>query len=375
MTNHKDRSHALLAPSAAHRWLNCPPSAVAAELYPNQDTDFTREGTLAHEVAEVMVRTDRKGPGFPEGTTQEMLDCADDYYSYIQEQITSDDATVLLEQRVDLSDIIPDGFGSCDCVILQGSTMDVIDLKFGRGVKVDATANEQLMLYGWGALYDFGVLYDIETVRLHIFQPRLNHIDRWEITAKDLLEWGTEQVKPIAELAAKGQGDFLAGDWCRFCPHAGRCPKLTETCTEFVETHGMEVAVPVLKPDQVAEVLRLEPLVSLWLKRVKTQAMNDLLEGKEVPGWKVVEGKLGNRKWTDELAVLNFLASQGYTQEDVTETKLLSPAAMDKAIGKKKAAELLADYIERAPGAPAIAPESDKRPAYDRTADFENLEG
>lgn len=376
--DHKNRAHALLSASSAHRWLNCPPSAVAAELYPAQDTPFTREGTLAHEVAELAARgvTDIfvHNP-YPDGVTSEMVDCAMGYSDYIQEQIKSDDAVVLLEQRVDLTPWIPGGFGTCDCIILQGNTMDVIDYKFGRGEVVDAEANEQLMLYGLGALNDYGIAYDVRTVRLHIYQPRINNVSVWEVYADDLDGWGVDSVRPIAELAADGAGNFCAGDWCKFCPHAGNCRKLAETGTNFVETHDLRVAVPVLAPYEVAEVLRMEPLVDLWLKRVKAQALNTMLGGVEIPGYKVVEGKQGNRKWTDELEVLDFLVSQGYDREDVTETKLLSPAAMDKVVGRKKASDLLAGYITRSSGSPIVVPESNKKPAYDPAADFDTLEG
>lgn len=375
--DHAKRAHALLSASSAHRWLNCPPSAVVSELYPRETSEYAAEGTMAHEVAEVVARynihPETGRDGFAPDVTTEMLDCAAGYRDYIKEHITGDDAVLLLEQRVDLSPWVPGGFGTCDCIVLQGTTMDVIDYKYGKGVAVDAVEHEQLMLYGLGALNDYGIAYDVETVRLHIYQPRINNVSVWAITAADLLAWG-EQVKPIAETAAKGEGDYLAGDWCKFCPHAGQCKTLTATCTEFVETHDLRVAVPVLAPHEVADVLRLEPLVTLWLKRVKSHALAAMLDGKEVPGYKVVEGKLGNRKWTDELAVLDVLTGQGYDRADVTETKLLSPAAMDKAVGRKKAAELLADYIDRAPGAPTIVPESDKRPVYDPTGDFEKLD-
>ncbi len=372
LNNHEDRAHALLSASSAHRWLSCPASAVAAEAYLEQDTEFTREGTLAHEVAEATVRAaiESKPLNFtvPEGLTTEMLNCADEYRDYILEQRKEADAVVLLEQRVDFSPWVPDGFGTADCIIIQGDTMDVIDYKYGQGVAVYATDNPQMKLYGLGALNDYGFAFNVQKVRLHIFQPRINNISVDELTVADLMTWAEKTVKPIAEKAAKGKGGYSAGAWCKFCPHAGRCKTLTKTCTEYVETHSLRVAVPVLAPHEVAEVLAMEPLVSLWLKRVKDQAMTTLMNGGEVPGYKIVEGKQGNRKWTADFQVLEALKAAGYSQEDVTETKLLSPAGMDKAIGKKKVTELLEQFIDRAPGAPTLAPESDKRPAYDRLA-------
>ena len=377
LNNHSERAHALLSASSAHRWLECPPSAVASDAYPSQDTEFTREGTLAHEVAEAMASL--VGPdGYWDlddylkshhGCDQDMIEHAKTYRDYIQELIKGSDAVVLLEQRVDYSPWVPDGFGTADCIIIQGNTMDVIDYKYGQGVAVSAKDNPQEKLYGLGALNDFGFAYDVEKIRLHIFQPRINNISVDELTADELLEWAEKTVKPIAQKAAKGKGTYKAGEHCRFCPHAGRCRELTKSCTEYVETHSLRVAVPVLAPHEVADVLRMEPIISLWLKRVKDQALTTLLEGGELPGFKVVEGKLGNRKWSDELKVAAALEAAGYSRGDYTETKLHSPAAMDKAIGKKKVAELLEQLIDRSPGAPTVVPDTDKRPAYDRLAE------
>ncbi len=367
LNDHKSRAHALLSASSAHRWLACPPSAVAAEAYPNEGTEFTREGTLAHEVAEIYARGHQTLAAAD--ITQEMIDCAEGYRDYILEQIKSEDAIVLLERRVDFSPWVPDGFGTCDCIILQGNTMTVIDYKYGVGVPVSAEGNPQLKLYALGALNDYGIAYDVKQVEMHIYQPRINNISDCGLLVEDLLEWAEKEVKPTAAKAIKGKGSYAAGDWCKFCPHAGRCRKLTQVCTEYVETHSLRVAVPVLAPHEVAEVLAMEPLVALWLKRVKAQALTTLLDGGEVPGYKVVEGKLGNRKWMNELAVMHALEHAGYAESDITETKLLSPAAMDKALGKKKVAELLADMIDRSPGAPTVVPVSDKRPPLDRLAE------
>lgn len=374
LKDHSTRAHALLSASSSHRWLACPPSAVAADAYPAQDTEFTREGTIAHEVAEIVASGKRlpenaQRDGIAEGVTQEMIDHAKGYADYIQEQTKSKDAAVLLEQRVDFSPWVPQGFGTADCVIVQGGTVTVIDYKYGQGVPVSAVENPQMRLYALGAYNLLSDIYDIDTIEMHIYQPRINNISSDSLTAAELLIWANETVKPAAAQASKGVGEYSPGDHCKFCPHAGRCRALTRVCTEFVETHQMKVAVPVLAPHEVAEVLRMEPLVSLWLKRVKAQAMTTLMDGGEVPGWKVVEGKLGNRKWTDELLVSNTLQAAGYPLEDITETKLLSPAAMDKSIGKKMVAELLDSFIDRTPGAPTIVPETDKRPPLDRLAE------
>ena len=380
LNNHSSRDHALLSASSADRWLNCPPSAVAAEAYTNEGTDYTREGTLAHEVAEAVARerlADRRPDltnytGFPDGVTEEMVEYAHGYADYIQEQTSSPDALVMLEQRVDFSPWVPGGFGTADCIIIQGNTMDVIDYKHGKGVAVSAIDNAQEMCYGLGALNDYGFAYDIERVRLHIYQPRINNVSTFELSADDLLAWG-DKIKPVAEQAANGKGKYNAGTWCKFCPHAGRCRQLTKVCTEYVKTHGLSVKVPVLAPHEVAEVLAMEPTVSLWLKRVKDQALASMLKGEQVPGYKAVAGR-GSRTWADDLEVIKLLESAGYSREDVTETKLLSVAQMEKALGKKKAAELLGGQILAHTGAPTIALETDKRPAYSTADDFDNLE-
>lgn len=377
LNDHKSRAHALLSASSAHRWLNCPPSAVAAELYPATDTEYTREGTLAHEVAEAMVawRLDIKDEEIRvgNGVDQEMIDCARAYADYIEELKQTDDAVVLLEQRVDFSPWVPGGFGTADAIIVQGKTMDVVDYKYGKGVAVSALDNEQEMLYGLGALNEYGYVYDVETIRLHIFQPRLNNTSVMEISYADLMDWAEHHVAPTAELASQGQGEYKAGDHCRFCPHAGRCRELTRVCSEHINTHGIAAEVPTLAPWEVAEVLRNEPLISLWLRRVKDQALSTMLSGGEVPGYKVVAGR-GSRAWRDEVEAAKALQAAGYGLDEITETKLLSVAAMEKALGRKKAAELLPDLYDKKTGAPTVAPATDKRPVYDPAADFNNLE-
>jgi hypothetical protein len=378
LNDHSQRAHALLSASSASRWLACPPSAVAAEAYPNQDTDYTREGTLAHEIAEWVASGRSKhttlDKGLHEEVDNEMLDCALSYRDYIQEQTKSDTAVVLLEQRVDFSPWVPDGFGTCDCIIIQNdsifgdSTLTIIDYKYGKGVAVSAEDNAQMKLYALGALNEFGFAYDVDMVEMHIFQPRLNSIsvDKTDVTT--LLNWAENFVKPTAQRASEGKGEYNPGAHCKFCPHAGRCRELTKVCTEYVETHGMKIAVETLTAWEVSEVLKMEPLISLWLKRVKDQALTTLLSGGAVPGYKVVAGR-GSRAWADDLEVAELLNDAGYSKEDYTKTELLSVAAMEKALGKKKCAELLGGQILAYTGSPTIAPETDKRPVYDQAAE------
>lgn len=372
--NHRSRAHALLSASSASRWLACPPSAVAAEAYPKQDTDYTREGTLAHEVAETVavmpaeniekwIATARRG----ESTVSvEMVECAQGYRDYINELKRTDDAVVLLEQRVDFSPWVPNGFGTCDCIILQGEIMDVIDYKYGKGVEVDADHNPQMMLYALGALNDYGLAYDVKTVCMHIYQPRLTNLSTFEISVEDLLAWADQTVKPTAALAADGKGDHKPGEHCRFCPHAGRCRELTKVCTEYVG----KMKVQCLAPWEVADVLAMESTISIWLKRVKEQALTTMLDGGEIPGFKVVAGR-GSRNWADELEVAQELEKHGYSREQYTETKILSVAQMEKALGgKKKFNELIGGHVLSVAGSPTIAPATDKRPAYNRDEDI-----
>lgn len=368
LTNHSSRAHALLSASSSARWLKCPPSAVAASLYANADTAYTREGTLAHEVAEATVRGASIEVSANPDITPEMIRCAEAYADYIREQVKSDAATVLLEQRLDFSPWVPKGFGTGDCLILQDQTLHVIDYKFGQGVAVSAVGNSQMRLYGLGAYNEFGMIYDIDEVVMHIFQPRMNNVSVETMSCSDLLAWG-EEIKPIAAQAAKGKGDYCSGEHCRFCPHAGSCVKLAADCMKVVKLGRSKATVATLEPWMVAEILTQEPVVSAWLRAVKDRALSALLGGEEIPGFKVVEGKLGNRKWTDELKVSEALAAAGYGSDEYMETKLRSPSAMDKALGKKKVSELLSDLIDRSPGAPTVVPDSDKREPYDRLAE------
>ena len=372
LNNHKDRAHALLSASSSHRWLECPPSALANEAYPDQETSFAHEGTLAHEVAEAWAQ-DGAGPLPDEhrGITREMVECAKEYADYIEEHKKSNEAIVLLEQRVDFSPWVPSGFGTCDCIIIHDETLTIIDYKYGQGVMVSAKDNPQMKLYALGAVNDFGIAMDVKTVELHIFQPRMNNISTDTLKVEDLMTWANTTVKPTAEKALNGKGKYTPGEHCRFCQHGGKCRALTKLCTEYLDTHGLRVALPVLAPYEVADVLRMEPMITLWLKKVKEQALTTLMNGEELPGYKLVEGKLGNRKWKDEGEVAATLAPL-YSKEEYTETRLLSPSQMDKALGKKRVAELLDGLIERAPGAPTIAPITDKRPAYDRLAEAQS---
>lgn len=358
MINHKERAHAVLSASSAHRWLACPPSACAALLYEETSSEFAAEGTKAHEVAEVIASGGSVAVG--DGVTAEMVRHAEEYRDYIEGLKTSDDAVVLLEQRVDFSPWVPDGFGTCDCILIQGDELVIIDYKFGVGVPVSAVDNPQMKLYALGALNDYGFAYEVAKVSMHIFQPRIGNISDDALEVAELLKWA-DSVRSVANKAASGKGKYKEGAHCKFCPHAARCRKLASACREIIQVHDLAVKVPVLAPHEIAEILELEPLVSLWLKRVKSLALEQLLAGEDIPGYKAVEGR-GSRVWSDENLVADTLAAAGYEADQVyTKPELLSPAQMEKALGKKKAAELVGNLIEKKAGSPAVAPLSDKR--------------
>lgn len=361
--DHSTRAHAVLSASSSARWLKCPPSAVAATMYPNTGTEFTREGTLAHEVAE-WVASDARCGSLPCDFTEEMRSCALAYRDYIQELITDNNAVVLLEQRLDFSPWVPDGFGTGDCIIIQGNRLDVVDYKFGQGVAVSAKDNSQMRLYALGALYDYGLIYNIDEVGMHIFQPRLNNISTEVLTVDELMAWG-EEVAPIAELASQGKGDYCSGEHCRFCPHAGQCPTLSADCLKVVNLGEGKAAVPTMAPWMIADILKQESVITGWLKAVKERALSSMLNGEEIPGYKVVEGR-GSREWSDEDAVGEVLMGTGLSREDISKTEILSPAQMERLLGKKKVQELIGDYIFTKPGNPTLAPATDKREAYNQ---------
>ena len=374
--DHTSRAHALLSASSAARWLACPPSAVASELYPKTSTAYTEEGTLAHEVAEIAVRN-ATTPGrivqLPEGirdrVTAEMSIHAIEYRDFILEQWKGPQDLLLLEERVNFSAWVPDGFGTCDCIIISGSTLTVIDYKYGKGVEVSAERNPQMMLYALGALADYGFAYEVEQIKMVIYQPRISNISTYEMTVKDLLDWADKTVKPIAQMAAKGEGLYKPGDHCRFCPHSGKCRELAKVCTAFVTERDFRVPVLKLAPHEIAEILKTMPLIEHWIKSVSAQAMTDLLNGEEIPGYKVVAGR-GSRQWDDPEKVITYLLGTRLPEKSyMTEPELLSVAQLEKSLGKKWVAENLGQAIRTVPGSPTIAPMDDKRPVYDRLAE------
>lgn len=357
--------HAVLSASSSHRWLNCPPSAQLERTYENKTTTAAEEGTAAHALCEYKLRkalgnAPEKRP-VSEYDSQEMEDFTDDYVSYVMEQLnvakqTCPDTLVMIEQRLDFSQHVPDGFGTGDCLIIADDTLHIIDFKYGLGVLVEAEDNPQMMLYALGALSVYDTIYDIKNVSMTIFQPRRENISTWTITVKDLLNWAENELRPKAELAAKGEGEFCAGEWCTFCRAKVKCRARAEACLKLAQ---YDFRLPPELDDMEIEVI-LESLDRLtsWANDIKEYALNTALQGKQWEKFKLVEGR-SVRKYTDEEKVAEVVKSAGY---DPYERKVLGVTAMTKLLGKAKFEEVLNGLIHKPHGKPTLVPLSDKRP-------------
>ena len=372
--------HSLLSASGAHRWLNCPPSAVLESREPDASSAAAEQGTAAHALAEWKLRRAlHQAPAFkPESDwiDTEMEHLTDDYVAFVQEHIsiareTCGDPQVLIEQRLDFSHIVPGGFGTGDAVIIAEPTLQIIDLKYGQGVLVEAEQNPQLMLYALGALHAFGSLYDIETVEVTIFQPRRSNVNTWSITVAELEAWAEAEVKPKAELAAAGEGEFCPGSWCQFC-------KITPTCRARAEANlqlaKLEFAPPAELTDvEIADVLTRIPQLKTWASDVEAYALSKAVnQGVVFEGFKLVAGR-SVRKYTSETDVAKAAEAAGY--RDIWDRKLITLTAMEKLMGKPAFNEILSEYVTKPAGKPTLVPASDKRPALDLVSaatDFSN---
>lgn len=373
---HSSRSHALLAASRASRWMNCPPSARLEEkMDESTPSKYAEEGTLAHELAEVMlrgrfrllpaddctkeVRRLKKNPLY----SDEMKTYLDVYLDYVTEQYrvaiqSTPDAVISLEERLDFSRWVEQGFGTGDAIVIADGVMEVIDLKYGKGVEVFAERNPQLMLYGLGALEVFDMLFGIKTVKLTIVQPRQERIDSWSISSEDLYIWGDDEVKPKAALAYEGKGETKCGHWCRWCRVKPLCAKMAETNLDLARDEFKEPQL--LSDDRLVEVFTQLPMLKDWAESVAEYLLKQAIAGKEVPGYKVVEGRT-QRKWADEAQVREIL-SVDHDPSEFTVTKLAGIPAIEKLL-KKDFQPLLGDLVVIPQGSPTLVPLSDKRPA------------
>lgn len=365
MANHTNRSHAVLSASSSSRWLACPPSAQLCAALPDTVTDYAREGTCAHELAEYKVQR-LLGNSTSNPTENldfydtEMEDCTDSYAQYIAEQLsTLQEPMVLVEQRLDFSRYVPDGFGTGDCVIVAENVLTVIDFKYGKGVAVSADHNSQMMLYALGALELFDALYDIVEVRMVIFQPRIQNLSECTLPLSELLHWAETELKPKAALAAKGDGDFCAGEHCRFCKGKATCRKRAEYNLQLAK---YDFAMPdKLTDTEIETILATADQLTAWVADVKEYALRQALSGKQWHGYKVVAGK-SNRKYTNPAAVAE--AVQAYGKNPYKEPELLGVTAMEQLLGRTQFEALLGSLTEKPQGKPTLVPYSDKRPAW-----------
>ena len=380
--------HAKLSSSASKRWLGCPGSVKLSEHYPNGSSIYADEGTIAHGMAEGMISKDDKlvqkyeveAARFygehPElnGTFLEMKMILQPYVDYVFEeyaaQVHEDGAAQLMtEERVDLTEYIPGGFGTSDVVILRQGRLHIIDLKYGKGVSVSAEDNPQLKLYALGTLARFDMLYDIDDVVMTIYQPRLDNVSTDTIKAKDLYAWGEEVIKPGAQLALSEDAPVHAGDWCQFCPARYDCKERARDAMELQKYLGQMV----LSPEEIAEILGKIDRLTKFAEDIKDSALTKALDGEEIPGWKVVEGRSIRKYVGSEEEIVRQCEGAGYDQALLYERKLLTITNMEKLMGKKQFAEVLGAYVEKPEGKPTLAPESDKRPAITNNSAAEDF--
>lgn len=378
--------HALLSASGAGRWLSCPPSARLEEAVEEESSEYAREGSFAHSLAETYLayhlgliqksefnkrlKSLKQDPFY----TQELDDYVKIYVDFAIEKINearsrTKDAVVLLEMKLDYSEWVPEGFGTGDLVLVTDDVLEVMDFKFGQGIPVSAVDNPQMRLYALGALNQFGCLYEINTVRVTIVQPRLDSISTDEMTIDDLVHWANGTVKETAEKAFKGEGDFNPGEHCRFCRVRSTCRARAEmnmklACYDFKQP-------PLLTDDEIVEVLDAADEYLSWISDIQAYALDQAVNsGKQWPGYKLVEGR-SYRKYVDEAKVAKTLMAAGYSEDVIYEKVLLGITKMEKAVGKKQFNELLAGLVEKPPGKVKLAPDADKRPAIKSTAEID----
>lgn len=370
--------HAYLSASASHRWLACPPSAKLCANILDQASEYAQQGTDCHELCAYLVEKalGRDVIDPTENLTYydaEMQNCAEEYRNYILEQIEAakefcKDPQVMIEQRLDFSRWVENGFGTGDCVIVADEVLQIIDYKHGLGILVSAGddehgGNSQMMCYALGALEVFGDIYDINQIKMTIFQPRRDNISTYTISKEDLLKWADEVLAPTAQLAYVGKGEFNAGDHCTFCKVKATCRKRAEYNLELAK-YDFEMPA-TLDDTEIAAILeKVDEMIS-WGNDIRDYALQQAQSGVHFEGWKIVEGR-SNRKYTDENAVADTVKDAGF---DPYEKKLLGITAMSTLLGKKKFEELLGGLIYKPPGKPTLVPESDKRLAMNTAKD------
>ncbi len=359
--------HAVLSASGSHRWLNCTPSARLELEFENTGSEAAREGTAAHALCEHKLKRAlhmRSRRPVSDYDSDEMEECTDAYAEFVMEQYETakqvcDDPVVLIEQRLDFSCYVPDGFGTGDCLIISDDRLHIIDFKYGMGVLVEAEDNPQMKLYALGALAVYDALYDIREVSMTIFQPRRENVSTWTVSVEDLKAWAENELKPRAKAAYDGEGEYLPGEWCTFCRAAVRCRVRAEEKLKLAQT---EFRMPPLLTDaEIEEILAVLPDLTKWANEITAYALDAALNhGKEWNGFKVVEGR-SVRKYRDEAAVAEAAKEAGY--KDIYRQSLIPLTEMQRLMGKDRFEAILGGLITKAPGKPTLVPKSDRRPA------------
>lgn len=363
--------HAILSASGSHRWLNCTPSARLELEFENTTSEAAREGTAAHALCEHKLKKflkKRSKRPVSDYNSDEMEECTDAYAEFVMEQYeeakkSCKDPVILIEQKLDFSCYVPEGFGTGDCIIISDDKLHIIDFKYGQGILVEAEHNPQMMLYALGALEIYDALYDIKEVSMTIFQPRRENVSTWTISIEELKAWAEEELKPKAQMAYEGNGEYLPGEWCTFCKAAVKCRARAE---EKMKLARMEFKMPPLLTDaEIEEVLTVLPDLTKWANEITAYATEAAIHhGKEWNGFKVVEGR-SNRKYRDEQLVAEAAKEHGYT--DIYRQSLIPMTEMQKLMGKSTFEEILGDLIYKPPGKPTLVPNTDKRPAMNVT--------
>lgn len=379
--------HAFLSASSAHRWLHCPIAPSLEAKFPDTASPYAAEGTLAHKLCELKLRkyavepmarstyTRRlhklqKEPGY----LKEMDECSDEYLERIKAIMLSYPNTphVAPEQKVNFSRYVPDGFGTADCLILGGDTLTIVDYKHGKGVEVDAKNNPQMRLYALGALERYSILYPIKKVTMTIIQPRINNYSTDSISVAELRDWGTNVVKPAADMAMHGDGEAHPGDWCRFC----RARKECRARAEYYKAFGQKIREAgdpkLLSPDGLPQYLELAKGLKQWIEDLQDYALASALNGAEIPGWKAVEGR-GSRGWTDQEKAFAALQQHGIPESMLYNRVPLTLAQTERTVGKNEFEEWMKDFVVKNPGKPTLVPDSDKRPAISNVAKAETV--
>lgn len=381
--DHTSRKHALLSASGSSRWLTCTPSArLEDKIADKQSSVYAEEGTLAHELSEAKLRlllgiidkaqykALRAELTASELYSESMDEYVEDYVDYcisLYNDVLKVDpnAVASVEEKFDLSEIVPDSFGSCDFDILSFTKLYITDLKFGKGVKVNAENNPQLMLYALGSYLQNSLFAEIDTVIMTVVQPRLNHTSTFEMSAKDLLAWAQSFVKPRAALAFEGKGEFVAGDHCRFCKVKAKCKAFADMNLQIAK---YEFAEPgMLSDDELLHIYSTIDMFTVWVNSVKEHIQTEAIKnGKKWPGYKLVEGR-SNRKVNDEDALVSDLLVYGLDEDDLYKKKLVGITELTKLLGTKDFKKWVEPFLTKPTGAPTLVPESDKRPELNST--------